>query len=256
MGYIFNLNDARAYEAWLNKPKNKCAAELESRLMFNMLKPIRGDSVLDIGCGTGLSLIPFLKTRLSLTGLEPSQELIDIASDSLGYRADIHQGVAEDLPFEDNAFNHACLIRTLEFVEDPQKALEEACRVAKNTVFIGILNRHSLKGAGLRVQRIFTKTVYDHARFFSIWELKEMIRGILGDVPIYWGTVCQFSKGSGNISYQIECSEVVQKCPFGAFTGIAVILVPRFRTRPLELIPQTKGACSALAGLARTKELE
>ncbi|MDM8522481.1 class I SAM-dependent methyltransferase [Desulfococcaceae bacterium HSG8] len=252
MGYIFNCNDAVVYEQWLKDPKNQMAAELENRLMLNMLRLLRGDRLIDIGCGTGTSLLPFLDTGVLMTGLDPSPDMIDIASEKLENRAELYQGFAEDLPFEDNAFHHACLVKTLEFADDPRKAIEEACRVAKNMVFIGILNRHSIRGTGLRVKRIFTKTIYDHARFFSIWELEEIIRTILGDVPISWRTVCQFSAGAGKISHRIECSDLVQRCPFGAFTGMTVTLVPRFRTLPLE-IPCPVGPDGTLTGLARTR---
>ena len=61
MGYVFDFKDAVAYEQWLHNPRNKFAAELESRLMLNMLKPARGESLLDIGCGSGAAFFPFLK---------------------------------------------------------------------------------------------------------------------------------------------------------------------------------------------------
>ena len=257
MGYIFTFDDAVAYEKWSDKPKNRSAIELEGCLMLNMLGPMRGERVIDIGCGTGAAIFPFFERRLSVTGLDPSQYMLDIASNNLGNRADLHKGFAEDLPFDDNSFNHACLVKTLEFAENPEMAIREACRVAKNKVFIGFLNRHSFRGTGLRVKRIFTNTIYNHARFFSIWELKHTIRTILGDVPMSWRTVCQFSSGRGKICKKIECSQLIQRCPFGAFAGMTITLVPRFRTRPLELPctpdPSTNGA---VPGLARTKELK
>jgi ubiquinone/menaquinone biosynthesis C-methylase UbiE len=41
------------------------------------------------------------------------------------------------LPFDDNSFNHACLFTSLEFVDDPKKALAEAFRVAKDGCLSG-----------------------------------------------------------------------------------------------------------------------
>ncbi|QTA92457.1 class I SAM-dependent methyltransferase [Desulfonema magnum] len=256
MGYIFNYNDAIAYEQWCNEAKNKRATELENRLMLNMLEPVQGSRVLDIGCGTGASLFPFIEKGLLTTGLDPSPDMIDIALKNLGHRADLYRGFAEDLPFDDNFFNQACLVKSLEFVEDPKKAIEEACRVAKDKIFIGVLNRYSIRGTRLRVRRIFTKSLYDHARFFSIWELEEIIRELLGNVPISWRTVCQFSAPTGRISHTIEHSNLVQKCPFGAFTGMTVTLIPRFRTRLLELLRHPASEGGAVAGLARAKELK
>jgi SAM-dependent methyltransferase len=248
MGYVYDFKDAVAYEQWLHNPRNQITAELESRLMLDMLKPAHGESMLDIGCGAGASLLPFLEMGLQLTGLDPSPYMLDIAVKKIENRADFHRGFAEDLPFEDNSFNFACLITTLEFVKDPKKAIEEACRVAKDRIFIGILNRYAIKGIQRKVKGIFKETIYNHAHFFSIWELKKMIRFILGDVPISWKTVCQFPTPSGKIIHRLEQSNLVQRCPFGAFVGIAVILVPRYRTRPLSIKYHTKHTRRAVVG--------
>jgi len=240
MGYVFDFNDARAYEEWFNRPANKFAADLEKRLMIDMLQPIRGETVLDIGCGTGASLRPFLGKGLQATGIDPSPYMLDIAEKNLGNRVDFHRGFAEDLPFDDNSFNYACLVTTLEFVDDRQKALEEACRVAKDKLFIGVLNRYAFKGIQRRVKGVFTKSIYNHAHFFSVWELKDNLRFILGDPPISWRTVCHFPSASGRIALWIERSNIVQRCPFGAFAGMVVTLVPRFRTKPLTIPIQPK----------------
>ena len=77
--YVFNFNDAIAYERWFNNKCNKTAADLEIRLMLNMLKPVRGETLLDIGCGTGKSLLPFFEKGLQVTGLDPSPYMIDLA---------------------------------------------------------------------------------------------------------------------------------------------------------------------------------
>ncbi len=248
MGYIFNFNDALSYEQWFKNPHNKFIADFEGRLMLNMLKPMSGDSILDIGCGTGRNLLLFIEKGLHTTGLDPSPYMLDIASKNVNNRSDLHRGLAEDLPFDDNSFNYASLITTLEFVEDPKKALEEACRVAKDRLFIGALNRYAIKGIQRRIKGIFFSTVYNHAQFFSVWELKQVIRSILGDVPISWRTVCHFPTASGRISRSIEQSGPVQRCPFGAFIGMVVTLVPRFKTRPMLIPYPVKQTKDAVAG--------
>jgi len=248
MGYVFDFNDAVYYEKRLNDPRKRFAADLENRLMLDVLKPLRGQSVLDIGCGTGTGLLTFLDRGLKVTGIDPSPYMLDIASKNLGNRADLHRGFAEDLPFDDNSFNYACLITTLEFVENPKKAIEEASRVAKDKIFLGVLNRYAIKGVHRRIKGVFTRTLYNHAYFFSIWELKDIIRSLLGDVPVSWRTVCLFSASPGWVSSKIEQYSLVQKCPFGAFIGMAVTLVPRFRTRPLTVPYKTKHSTGPVAG--------
>jgi hypothetical protein len=124
---------------------------------------------------------------------------------------------------------------TLEFVDDPGKAIEEACRVAKDRVFIGVLNRYAIKGIQRRVAGIFYETIFNHARFFGIWELKRLIRSIAGQVPLTWRTVNQFPAGCGRFVQNVEQSRFMRRCPFGTFVGMVITLVPVFRTRPLAI---------------------
>ncbi len=240
MGYVFSFQDALAYDKWFQKPQNKYTAELECQLMQDMLRPVPGESVLDIGCGTGQSICSLLNMGLQVTGLDPSPYMLDIAFQNSGNRVEYYRGFAEDLPFEDNSFNHACFMTTLEFVDDPQKAIEEACRVSKDRIFIGVLNRYAFKGIQRRVKGIFSQIIYNHARFFSVWELKNLVRSVLGEVPITWRTICQLPSSTGKIAQSVEAASVLQRFPFGAFAGTVVTLVPRFRTRPLSMRYQAK----------------
>jgi ubiquinone/menaquinone biosynthesis C-methylase UbiE len=217
--------------------------------MQTLLQSMRGESVLDIGCGTGACLRAFLEMELLVTGLDPSTYMLDIASRNVGNRADLYRGFAEDLPFDDNSFNYACLFTTLEFVDNPQKALEEACRVAKDRIFIGVLNRYAIKAIQRRVKGMFSASIYNHAQFFSVWGLKQRIRKIVGHTPISWRTVCQLTSQSGKIAASLEQSKIIQRCPFGAFAGMVVTLVPRFRTRPLTMRYRAGDSSGATSGL-------
>ena len=60
MGHVFDFNEAIAYEQWLEKPQTKNAFELEAGLMRGLLQPMRGETILDIGCGAGACLKAFL----------------------------------------------------------------------------------------------------------------------------------------------------------------------------------------------------
>lgn len=248
MGYVFDFNDAVRYEQWLEDPKNGFVADMQNRLLVEMLKPKRGDTLIEIGCGTGKSLAALADDGIGMTGLDPSPYMIDIARKNLGISVDLHRGFAEDLPFGDNSFNHAVFMTSLEYVQDPAKALEEACRVAKDRLFIGVLNRYALKSVQHRVEGVFSQTLYNRARFFSVWEIGRMLRAILGDVPIAWRTVCHLTDKPGRVLNHFERSWIVQRCPFGAFAGIQVILVPRYRTRPLSLKYTAKQTAKPVAG--------
>ncbi len=248
MGYVFDFKDTRAYEDWLSDPKNRATLEHQTQLLLDLLRPFSGERLLDIGCGIGFHLSAFLKAKLLVTGLDPSPYMLDAARNRLGNRVDLHRGIAEDLPFEDNAFHYASLITTLEFVDHPQKALEEAFRVAKDRVILGILNRYALKGVKRRIKGMFSPSIYNRARFFSVWEIKRMTFSLLGEVPVSWRTACRFPVLGSRITGKIEASRVMQRCPFGAFAAVAVSLTPRFTTRLLPLEYGPKHSVTPLAG--------
>lgn len=235
MGYVFDFEDSRAYAEWTDQPGNQQTAALQHRLMVDLLKPVQGESILDIGCGAGASTLPLIDMGLNVTGLDPSPYMLELCAARLGHRVDLYRGYAEDLPFDDNSFNHAILFISLEFTENPQKAIEEACRVAKDRVFLGFLNRFALKGVQRWRKVYFQADVFKHARLFTAWELKKMVRSLAGPVPVSWRTVCQLPQASVKMFQTIEQFEIVRRCPFGAFVGMVVTLVPRFRTRPLAI---------------------
>lgn len=235
MGHVFDFHDARAFDKWLAAPQNQRGLELQQRLLVSLLQPCRGETALDIGCGSGAAMTPLCALGLDVTGIDPSPYMLDLAYARLGQKAALYRGVAEDLPFEDNSFNHTVLNTTLEFVESPQQALAEACRVAKDRVFIGFTNRFALGGhyPGPSAE---IPQVLRHARPFSLWKLKRMVHELLGRVPIAWRTACLFGASESSIARRIDRSELLQRCPFGTYAGMLIVLMPRLRTRPLAMV--------------------
>jgi len=248
MGTLFDFKDVQAYRRWMDEPRNRAALDGESRLMMEMLAPLSTDSVLSIGGCAGSRLVPFVDQGINLTALDPSPYMLDLLGETYGNRIELYRGSLDDLPFEDNSFNHACLITTLEFVDHPEKVLAEACRVAKDRLFIGFLNRYAIKGVQRRVSGMFRKTLFNRATFFSVWELKKYVKAVVGDVPVAWRTIGQLPDAGGFFKDKIEQSRVIQRFPFGAFAGMVVTLVPHFKTRPLALCYNAKGHTEIVPG--------
>jgi SAM-dependent methyltransferase len=235
MGYVFDFRDAWACEKQIEQRPNRSLADRENRLLVEMLRPRAGESLLEIGCGVGNTLVYLGDFGLRLAAIDPSDPMVEIAKQRTGRRVEFHRGVAEDLPFEDNAFHYAVFTGALEFVEDPQQAVAEACRVAKDKLFIGAMNRFALRAAQIRLRGILSSTVYNRARFFSIWQIKRMIRKVAGNVPMTWETVSHLYWGGPRLGPWADRHARLGRYPFGAYTGVVAVLMPRFRTRPLEL---------------------
>ena len=248
MSYIFDFHTARAYEQWAIRPEIKRTEALEQRLMMDMLDPLRGKFVLEVGCGSGSGLIPFIEKGLLVTGIDPSPYMLDIAQRQVGHRADLHRGSGEDLPFEDNSFHYVCLNFTLEFVDDYEAVIEEACRVAKDRVYIGIMNRYALKGYRRRIHGILSENIRDRLRYFSIGEINKTLHRLLGNVPVDSRSICHFPVSLMQLFYRMEQSRLLQSCQFGAYAGITAVLIPRFKTRPLALEYRTKRTAGPVPG--------
>ncbi|MCD6224284.1 MAG: hypothetical protein J7K32_01960, partial [Deltaproteobacteria bacterium] len=75
-----------------------------------------------------------------------------------------------------------------------------------------------------------------------------IIKTLLGDVPLSWGTVCQFPFSSYRFVSMLEKNGIIQKCPFGAFVGMVVIPVPRYKTTLLPVKSRIKHSAGAAEG--------
>lgn len=254
MSYVFNEEDAQKWEKWYQNPGNRAASKLEYDFMLDMIKPVPGKRILDIGCGIGTAFSPMINKRLSVTGLDPSVYMLEKARKRAKHRVDLHTGFAEDLPFEDNTFDYACIMKTLEFVENPQKAIEEAVRVTRTRLFIGCVNSYSVNGVSIRAKRIFMESIYRHAKFFNIWKLTKMARSVSGRTPVDWKCLCRQSLPGNYLTKRVWQLLPDFRCPFGGFVGISITLIPQFRTRPLSLpFSGHTSADSPITGLAKTK---
>ena len=219
--------------------------------MMQMLSPLPGRSILDIGCGAGRCFPPLLDHALQVTGVDPSPYMLDIAAATFGHRVTLHRAHAEDLPFEDNAFHYSILMTSLEFMERPSRTIEEACRVTRDKIFIGVYNKYAPANLHRRLRAITGDNPLSHARFFGIWELKKIIRDIIGPVPVSWRTTLQLPFMRCKAWAYLEKRTLVQKSPWGTMIGMAITPIPRFRTRPLCLHIYRHPSCSPLSGLAR-----
>ena len=89
-----------------------------------------GTSVLDVGCGTGLTLVLAARRGARVTGLDISAELLAVARERLP-EVDLRRGDLETLPFGNDRFDAVVGINSFQFAGDPRAALAEASRVCR-----------------------------------------------------------------------------------------------------------------------------
>jgi len=207
---------------------------IESRgekLILDLALPRAGERLLDVGCGAGERLLFFRNQGCSVTGVEASLHRIEAAKIKLGHRADIHIGRAEDLPFSDNEFDVVTLIASLEFAEDPEKAISEAIRVSRDRVFVGTWNKYAIMNSQGGVKDFyFFSSGESPAHFWGGLQLVRWIRNLLPSVPIEWGSVLFFPLEWYTFVAGLEMHIPMRKNPFGAFLGLSFPVQASYRT--------------------------
>lgn len=96
---------------------------------------IEGDTVLDVGCGTGY-LLDWLKQRRPALKLTGSDFIIEEGTRTRHPDIRFVEGHVERLPFEDDAFDTVICTHVLEHILEFRKALVELRRVAKKRLII------------------------------------------------------------------------------------------------------------------------
>ena len=100
------------------------------RRIAGRLGSLIGSEVLDIACGTGAWLSELARRGARIAGIDISSKAVERCRQSLP-DADIREGVAEQLPFEDGRFDLVTCMGSLEHFLDQPRALREMRRVAK-----------------------------------------------------------------------------------------------------------------------------
>jgi ubiquinone/menaquinone biosynthesis C-methylase UbiE len=89
--------------------------------------------VLDVGCGTGalLSRLQTTQPVSQLTGVDASAEMLKIARNRLPAEITLRESWAEELPFDDCAFDTVVSCNMFHFIRRPHDALNEMFRVLR-----------------------------------------------------------------------------------------------------------------------------
>jgi SAM-dependent methyltransferase len=122
--------NAKAYEQFMGR---------WSRLIAGRLIEFAGivdeGQLLDIGSGTGsLSLeVVQRKKNVHVVGIDPSKEFVEYSNGTNPDpdRIKFEIGEAQRLPFADKTFDSSLSLLVFNFIPDPLRALQEACRVTR-----------------------------------------------------------------------------------------------------------------------------
>jgi len=253
MGLIFDKKIERIYEAWYHSSQGRTIERSIEHLILGLLDPKPGERVLDIGCGSGNHLLIFSRLGLDISGIDASPHMIHKAVERLGQRCALKTGTAESLPFEDNEFDLAVFINSLEFLDDPLQALREAGRVANRKVFVGVINSLSLNGLLRRAQGYLGNPLFNRARFYNLWQMKSLFQLAYGPIPVSWRCIKIRPPLIEGLMPAAGKFWERKHTPFAFFLGFSATMVYRIKTDNLPLKIRLKKAGPSLIG-ARTLE--
>jgi len=207
---------AEGYDAWYRTARGRWVGDAEFRLLVSLLRPDAGESLLDIGCGTGYFARRFAREAgLRVAGLDRNPVWVDFARQHGGSER-YCVGRAEALPFADRSFDYALSVAALCFVADQRSAVREMLRVARKRFAVGLLNRRSVlylrKGLGGGAG------AYRGAHWHTYREIRALLEGLpVGRVAIRTAIVLP---GAGALVRGIE-RLAPRRLPLGGFIAVA-----------------------------------
>lgn len=177
--YFYEL--AAKYDAWFTTPHGRYVQHYEHEMIMD-LADIKADmDVADVGCGTGLYTEELCRLGAKVVGIDISPEMLEIAAKkTMLYQDQIKfvVGDAASLPFYDNSFDLVFSVTAMEFFQKPKQCLHEMYRILRpgGHMVVATLNSLSLWSMQRRIKSLFTKTIFSHAHFYSIYDISNMLK--------------------------------------------------------------------------------
>ena len=207
------------YDRWFATPNGSLVKEYESGLVSDLLRPDRGELILDAGCGTGIFTLDILASGPRIIGLDISLPMLHRAREKArDYPFQPVLGDISTLPFLDESFNKVVSITALEFIQDAREAVAELFRVTKKggAIVVATLNSLSPWAAQRTEEAKKGHPIFSKTTFRSPEQLLA-----LGPVEGIVKTAVHFDKEDSlekAIETELECQ--AQRWDKGAFVAI------------------------------------
>lgn len=111
--------------------------------VLDFLKPLKGKSILDVGCAKGRFVKTLQERGANVAGIDPTEKFIEVAQKNVK-NALFKIGSATDIPFPDRTFDGVLCLEVIEHIPDTELAIREMIRVLKPRGKIIIIDKNIL----------------------------------------------------------------------------------------------------------------
>jgi ubiquinone/menaquinone biosynthesis C-methylase UbiE len=177
---LTNQIGPRAYERWRASRLGSVTEALEQTRILDLIGPVEGRRILDLGCGDGLTWT-LAERGAWAVGIDVDRAMLDVASAqsvrSQRQRPRFVEGRIEQLPFPDGSFDVVVIVTVLCLVADRAGAVREAARVLRpgGRLVIGDLGRWSAWAARRCVQAWLGSELWQSAHFSTARGLSHLV---------------------------------------------------------------------------------
>lgn len=133
MAEIFD-SIAPEYDDWYTGEVGSLAHSLEREMVMKFIDPHPGETVLDLGCGTGIYAIDLALMGLHVTGIDISEEMLAVAAQkasNLNLSIVLKQADIGKIDFGNEAYDKVISISAMEFFPNPAEVIRRAYQAVK-----------------------------------------------------------------------------------------------------------------------------
>lgn len=169
-----------SYIRWRSSRLGQITDALERQFLLELLGPVAGKPVLDVGCGDGSFALELARRGADVTGLDSDAVMIAAARQQARTehtQLRLVEGKAEALPFPDATFDAVVAVAVLCIIPDVARAIAEMARVLKprGRLVIGELGTRSTWAAYRRIRAWLGHPLWRAATFHTARELRELL---------------------------------------------------------------------------------
>lgn len=178
--WFFNRDDTDHYEQYYEGPYKRQEVWQKRTLEELIKKDSRVKNLLEYGCGTTRFTRWWHEIGIDATGGDISPFML--AQGRNLFDGDLVMADSHHMPFKDHTFDALAFVTTFEYYVNPIKVIQEAARVGKYSIIMGMMNRNTPKLIRRRAQQALGRNnYYTTATFYTPKTLEALVRKALPD---------------------------------------------------------------------------